>query len=45
MGLIPDESEHDIRVRFFVDPLSLAMTGTMFLLLMAIYFKVLKPKS
>lgn len=45
MGLIPDDSEHDIRVRFFVDPLSLAMTGTAVLLLMVIYFKLLKPKS
>ena len=42
MNLLPDQSEHDVRVRFFVDPASVAMVGTLILLLMVVYFKVLK---
>lgn len=41
--LIPEKTEHDLRTRFYVDPVSLAMTGTLILLLMVIHAKVLRP--
>ncbi|BDS10580.1 hypothetical protein [Aureispira anguillae] len=45
INLLPDESEHDVRIRFFVDPLSLGMTLTGVLLLMVIYLRVLKTNG
>lgn len=41
-NLLPEESEHDVRVRIFIDPLSAAMTFSGVLLLLVIYHKFLK---
>lgn len=41
-NLIPDESEHDVRVRIFIDPLSAGMTLSGILLILVIYHKFLK---
>jgi hypothetical protein len=42
INLLPEESEHDVRVRIFIDPLSAGITFSGVLLLMVIYHKLLK---
>lgn len=42
INLLPEESAHDVRVRFYVDPLSAGITFSGVLLLLVIYAKFLK---